>query len=125
MPYFVQCVSFSTNRLQTLAGHIGDINVTITGSRLGCGYNLYMTLLTVAQSNTWQGRWSGCTLSEIGGDDNREVCSYWCRSSGYWEEIQVRKVPKSPEEVDWEPCHVSLAFNSDDENNIRGSLSQA
>lgn len=29
-------------RVQKFAGHISDMNVTITGSRLGCGYNLYI-----------------------------------------------------------------------------------
>jgi hypothetical protein len=105
-------------RVQKFAGQISDINVTIIGRQLGCGYNLYITPLTVEQSNTWQGIWTSCTLLETGSDDSKELCSYWCKSPGYWEELQVLKVPRTSDESDWELCHMNITSNSDGENNI-------
>ena len=106
-------ISYYTQfRVQKFAGQISDINVTIIGRQLGCGYNLYITPLTVEQSNTWQGIWTPCTLLETGSDDSKELCSYWCKSPGYWKELQVLKVARRPEELNWEFCDINITSNS-------------
>ena len=98
--------------MQKSAGQIVDTNVTITGSKMGCGYNLYVTVLTTAQSTTWLGRWTGCTLLETIRYGNMESCSYWCKSPGYWKELQVLKVARRPEELNWEFCDINITSNS-------------
>jgi hypothetical protein len=86
------------------AGQVGDINVTITGGRLECRSNLYVTPLAIHQSHSWLGRWIRCTLLETSMDENRERCTYFCTSPGYWREIQVLKV----DEYSWEICHINI-----------------
>lgn len=70
------------------------------------------------QSNTWQGRWTTCTVTDATRDDNKALCAYWCKSAGYREELQMIKVTRAPEELEWELCHINLTSNSDGENNI-------
>ena len=106
-------ISYYTQfRVQKSAGQIGDTNVTITGSKLGCGYNLYVTVLTTAQSTTWLGRWTGCTLLETIRYGNMESCSYWCKSPGYWKELQVLMIARTSEELDWELYNISITSHS-------------
>jgi len=95
-------------RIRRFNGQIGDINVTITGTKLGCGYDIYVSSLSLDQSKTWLGRWTTCTLLEISTDMGKERCSYWCMEPGYWREVQVLKVPRTTEESYWEVCYINL-----------------
>ena len=95
-------------RIRRFIDQIGDINVTITGTKLGCGYNIYVSSLSLDQSKTWLGRWTTCTLLEISTDMGKERCSYWCMEPGNWREVQVLRVPRTTEEYYWEVCNINF-----------------
>ncbi|KAK2152181.1 hypothetical protein LSH36_338g07065 [Paralvinella palmiformis] len=94
-------------RVRRFAGQIGYINATIIGRKMGCGDSMYVTPLTMDQSTTWFGRWTTCTLLDIKTNLSQERCSYYCSYPGYWNEIQVIKVPRTYESLNWEICHIN------------------
>lgn len=94
-------------RFMPLAGQMADNNVTIIGQRLACGYNLYVSTLSVEQSSSWLGRWSMCTLLDTSSYGTKERCSYFCTSPDNGTEIQVLKFPHTSDEYFWGVCHIS------------------
>ena len=101
-------LQYTQLRLMPLAGQRGSINVTIIGVSLGCGYNLYVSVLSLDQSKHWLGRWSTCNLLDTSRYGTKENCSYFCSSPLYWSEIQVMKFPHSSDESFWEICHFGI-----------------
>ena len=96
-------------RIRKRTDQMGDINVTIIGTKLGCGYNIYLTPLSLAQAKTWLGRWNTCTLLENSTDMGQEICSYLCMKPGFWRELQVLKVPRTVDELYWEVCYINVS----------------
>ena len=99
-------------RILAFAADVGSINVTITGSRLGCGRNLYVSPVSPAESESWLGHWKTCQFEATSDADNREKCSYWCSSPGHSQQIQVLNVPRDPDEFQWEVCQIDIVGNS-------------
>ena len=95
-------------RCMRFAGQIGDSTVTITGVGLGCGYNLYVSALSLEHSTSWLGRWPTCQLLDTSYYGNKQSCSYSCTYPGYWKEIQILKFPHSSDEYIWEICHINV-----------------
>ena len=95
-------------RMEAFDADVGDINISITGSNLGCGHNLYVSSLSPDMSETWLGRWTSCQLVNISVNANRETCSFWCKSPGHAAEIQFLKFARSSEESHWEVCQINI-----------------
>ena len=85
-----------------------DTKVIITGARLGCGHNLYVSAISAEQSKSWLGRWSTFNLLDTSGYDKKESCSYLCTFLDDWSEIQVLKIPHSSDEYFWKICHINM-----------------
>ena len=92
--------------IKTFPIDVGDINITITGSNLGCGHNLLVSQLKPAQSQNWIGRWTACQLEERGTFGLRDSCSYLCKPTGYCKETQILNVPQHLYESFLEICQL-------------------
>ena len=101
---------YSQVRFQVPATALDHINVTLVGTNLGCGHNLYVTPVSAAETKKWIGRWKTCRLFDIGMNDGKDNCSYRCGCLGNCEEIQVIKMPMRREESCWSICHISLTY---------------
>ncbi|KAK2138487.1 hypothetical protein LSH36_2920g00016 [Paralvinella palmiformis] len=89
--------------------HIIDyVNVTLIGTNLGCGHNLYVTPLSAAETEKWTGRWTTCPITEETKYEDKERCSYSCRCRGSCEEIQVFKRPNIIKDSSWNLCYVCM-----------------
>ena len=92
-----------------VADNINDYaNVTLIGTKLGCGHNLFVSPLSVAETEKWNGRWTTCPLKEALMYENKEKCLYECQCRGSCEEIQVMKYPKIIEESSWTVCRICI-----------------
>ncbi|KAK2147668.1 hypothetical protein LSH36_542g01001 [Paralvinella palmiformis] len=90
-----------------------DINdyasVTLIGTNLGCGHNLYVSPLSAEETEKWNGRWTTCLLKEALMYESNEKCLYECQCRERCEEIQVMKYPKIIEDSSWTVCRVCIA----------------
>ena len=84
--------------------------VNVTGTNLGCGYNLYVAPLSQVETEKWTGRWTSCPIMGTSADVEKERCIYNCTCRGGCEEIQIMKWPRSIEESYWMLCQVSFIF---------------
>ena len=84
--------------------------VNVTGTNLGCGYNLYVSPLAQLETEKWTGRWSSCPILEISTVADKDICSYNCTCRGGCEEIQIMKWPRSIQESYWTLCEVFFTF---------------
>jgi len=84
------------------------MNVTLIGTNLGCGHNLYVTPLSAAETEKWTGRWTTCPITEETKYEDKERCSYSCRCRGSCEEIQVFKRPNIIKDSSWNLCYVCM-----------------
>jgi len=99
----------NTNFRIEVADYIIDyVNVTLIGTNLGCGHNLYVTPLSAAETEKWTGRWTTCPLTEETKYEDKERCSYGCRCRGSCEEIQVLKRPKIIKDSSWNLCYICI-----------------
>jgi len=89
-----------------------DINdyasVTLIGTNLGCGHNLYVSPLSAEETEKWNGRWTTCLLKEALMYESNEKCLYECQCRERCEEIQVMKYPKIIEDSSWTVCCVCI-----------------
>ena len=106
-------------RIRSFPIDVGDINITITGSNLGCGHNLYVSPLSPVKSEQWIGRWTACELENRTIYGEKEICSYWCKSPGHCKETQILKVPKNIKESQWEICQITISANTTGEYKSR------
>jgi len=84
------CASFNINeganipRYTQFRVKVGDdlvgeqVDVTLIGTNLGCGHNLYLSPLSVAEIEMWNGRWKTCSLNETSIYEDKEMCFYKC-----------------------------------------------
>ena len=86
------------------------VNVTLRGTDLGCGRNLYVTPLSAAETETWLGLWTLCKLENVTTDG--EKCLYLCHCKTGCKEIQVMKVPSNIQETAWTLCHICTQYPS-------------
>jgi hypothetical protein len=62
--------------------HVTDYtNVTLIGTNLGCGHDVYVTLLSTAKTKKCTGRSTACPLLETSVYEDKERCSYLCQCS--------------------------------------------
>ena len=87
---------------------IDNATVTLLGTNLGCGHNLYVTPLSAAETEKWTGRWTTCPLRETSMYDGKEKCSYECKCREGCEEMQIIKRPKIAKDSTWNICYVSI-----------------
>jgi hypothetical protein len=88
------------------------ISITVRGTNLGCGENLYVTPLNAAEAEKWTGKWSSCPVVASSVQDGEDICTYRCRCTGDYEEIQVAKRPHTAQESSWTLCQISLTNHS-------------
>jgi hypothetical protein len=106
------CVpKYSHLKVQIAVVVVDNVNVTLMGTNLGCGYNLYVTPLSLAETEKWTGQWSTCRLFETSIDGGTQNCFYQCKCSGNCKAIQILKWPRTVEESSWTLCHVCLINN--------------
>ncbi|KAK2170656.1 hypothetical protein LSH36_1g05010 [Paralvinella palmiformis] len=84
-------------RIEVADYRIDYVNVTLIGTNLGCGHNLYVTPLSAADTEKW---------TEETKYEDKERCSYGCRCRGSCEEIQVFKRPKIIKDSSWNLCYI-------------------
>jgi len=118
------CASFSTNeqqrttsitrfRFEILGKYVHNINITLFGYSLGCGYNLYLSPILENEMEKWTGRWKACQLVQFHqATTPNEICDYQCDCSDGYEKIQVLKAPRSLEESSWKLCHINITYQS-------------
>ncbi|KAK2146178.1 hypothetical protein LSH36_626g01004 [Paralvinella palmiformis] len=99
-------------RIQLPSVNGNPINVSLIGNNINCGRYFYVTSLSPAETETWTGRWSTCTLIEKSLSENDENCLYMCQCSGCCEEIQIIRQPTSVEDSYWSLCEISLKFTT-------------
>jgi hypothetical protein len=97
-------------RVQIPDEGIDEVNITLRGTNLGCGENLYVTPLNAAEAGKWTGRWSSCSVVESSVKDGLDICSYRCRCKGACEEIQVAKRPLTVTESSWTLYPICLTY---------------
>ena len=90
---------------------VDELNVTLLGTNLGCGRDLYVSPLSADETEKWTGRWKMCPLLNTSLEDGKESCFYRCPCSGRCEEIQIIKVPLTANESSWSLCHLCLFYN--------------
>ncbi|KAK2150918.1 hypothetical protein LSH36_382g00017 [Paralvinella palmiformis] len=95
-------------RIEVADYRINYVNITLIGTNLGCGHNLYVTPLSAAETEKWTGRWTTCPLTEETKYEDKERCSYGCRCRGSCEEIQVLKRPKIIKDSSWNLCYICI-----------------
>lgn len=95
-------------RLKTLTTLRDNVNVTLTGKRLGCGYNLFLVPITKQETDTWSGIWFACNVLETSKDEDQEKCIFMCPCRGVCEEIHITRRPRNAEESTWTLCHISV-----------------
>jgi hypothetical protein len=84
------------------------VNVTLIGTNLGCGHNLYVTPLSAAETEKWIARWTTCPLRQTDRYEDKERCLYECRCSGSCEEIQVLRMPTDRKDRSWTVCYMCI-----------------
>jgi hypothetical protein len=90
---------------------VSDVNITLRGTNLGCGENLYVTPLNAAEAEKWTGRWSSCRpVVYSTANDGQDVCSYSCLCKGDCDEIQVAKRPMTIHESSWTLYPICLTY---------------
>jgi hypothetical protein len=99
-------------RVQIPESDVNEVNITLRGTDLGCGKNLYVTPLRAAEAEKWTGKWSTCPVLDISVQGGQEVCKYNCQCEGGCEEIQVMKRPRSIQESSWTLCPICLVYQS-------------
>ncbi|KAK2143080.1 hypothetical protein LSH36_879g00006 [Paralvinella palmiformis] len=115
------CASFITSddvsiprhtqfRLKVSDNETKQINVTLTGSNLGCGHNLYVTPLLAPETDKWTGRWTTCPLMDTSMYESRERCLYDCQCPQGCQEIQVIKSPINHDDSFWLLCEITFAY---------------
>ena len=87
---------------------INNATVTLLGSNLGCGHNLYVSRLSAAETEKWTGRWTTCPLRDTTTYEGKEKCSYECKFRENCEQIQIIKQPKIAKDSSWSLCYVSI-----------------
>ena len=97
-------------RIYIAYDQVGEVNVTLIGTNLGCGHNMYVTPLSAAEIGTWTGKWSICPLKQTSSYEDKETCSYECRCSGICKEIQIMKYPASIKDSSWSVCHICIDY---------------
>ena len=91
-----------TNFRIEVADYIIDyVNVTLIGTNLGCGHNLYVTPLSAAETE----KWTTCPITEETKYEDKERSSYGCRCRESCEEIQVLKIIN---DNSWNVCHICI-----------------
>jgi len=104
-------------RIQLPPENRHPINVSLIGNNINCGRSFYVTSFSPAETETWTGRWSTCTLIEKSlSKKNDENCLYMCQCSGCCEEIQIIRQPTSVEDSSWSLCEISLKFTTSTPN---------
>ncbi|KAK2139357.1 hypothetical protein LSH36_1845g00036 [Paralvinella palmiformis] len=98
-------------RVQVPEEVVDEVNVTLIGTHLGCGHNLYVSPLSIVEIRKWTGRWKTCHLLDVSVDHDQESCFYRCKCLGKCEEIQILKTPRTREESYWTLCHLCLIYN--------------
>ena len=89
---------------------VNRVNVTLIGTNMGCGHNLYVTPLSAAETEKWTGRWSVCQLMETSIYETKEKCTYDCPCSGSCKEIQILKQPSVMRDSSWSLCHLCITY---------------
>ena len=104
--YIETCISFDANqetmekkditfRFPVTADQLENINVTLIGTKLGCGRNMFVIPLTKPQTVLWTGIWRTCSLFEKFEIEGKESCTFHCPCLGGCEEIQVTRRPRT------------------------------
>jgi hypothetical protein len=96
---------YTNFRIQVAHHKIDYANVTLIGTNLGCGHNLYVMPLSTAETEKWTGRWTTCPVTEETTYKGKERCSYSCQCRGSCEEIQVLKIIN---DNSWNVCHICI-----------------
>ncbi|KAK2141140.1 hypothetical protein LSH36_1154g00073 [Paralvinella palmiformis] len=101
----VQISVFSHFRIQLPPEKGHPTNVALIRTNMKCGGYPYASPLSGAETKTWTGRWSTCTLIQktMSGDKENCLC----------DEIQIIRIPYSVEDSSWSLCDASLRFTSD------------
>ena len=95
------CFRVSVSDLKT-----DELDVILSGSRLGCGHNLYVSPLSVNETGDWMGRWRTCHLKDVVKFGEKETCTYQCLCSDPCIEIQVLRMPSTKDDSSWTVCHM-------------------
>jgi len=80
-------ITYSQVRNKDAVLEIGDINVTIAGSRIRCSRNLFVTDVLIAEWETWLGRWRD--FFDTTENDRNETCLYRFSSARPTNKIQA------------------------------------
>ncbi|KAK2139347.1 hypothetical protein LSH36_1849g00001 [Paralvinella palmiformis] len=102
-------------RVELTEDNTDMINVTLIGSNLQCGHNLYVVPITEPEKASWKGIWIACSFVETSIDEKGEKCLHQCHCSGRCEEIQIMKRPREGDDPSWNLCHIMIinAFEED------------
>ncbi|KAK2166435.1 hypothetical protein LSH36_39g10000 [Paralvinella palmiformis] len=65
-------------RVQVPEEVVDEVNVTLIGTHLGCGHNLYVSPLSTFDLRKWTGRWTTCYLMDVAVDHDKDTCFYRC-----------------------------------------------
>ncbi|KAK2138639.1 hypothetical protein LSH36_2688g00000 [Paralvinella palmiformis] len=98
-------------RVQLPEEIVDEVNVTLIGTHLGCGHNLYVSPLSTFEIRKWTGRRTTCQLLDVSVDHDQESCFNRCKCLSKCEEIQILKTPRTREESYWTLCHLCLIYN--------------
>ncbi|KAK2145807.1 hypothetical protein LSH36_656g01010 [Paralvinella palmiformis] len=105
-------IQYTTFRINTSELQDDYIKVSLIGKSLGCGHNLHVIPLTKPQTEMWTGIWLTCDLMSIPVINENESCIFRCHCLGGCEEIQITKIPRTPEERSWSLCHIDIVIDS-------------
>ena len=103
---------FTQFRITARVAEFSEINVTIKGTRFGCGKQLFVSPLTLSESETWLGRWKSFKLAEITENNKTETCLYRLRFTSPINEIQVLRTSFCSEYLNWGICLIKLSIKS-------------
>ena len=94
------------------AADVGDIYLSVSGTNLGCGDNLYVSPLSPAVSDVWVGRWRTCGVLGITRHNNYGIFYSVCKSPGHTKEIQLIKLPNNYAELNWQICQINIIMTN-------------
>jgi len=99
---------FTKFRVKDVPNFIANFSVELTGHTLGCNQSLYLAPLSTTQTKKWFGRWKLCRFLTKTERSDKEHCSYSCSAIEGLEALQVIKMPNTPEEYNWQICHINM-----------------
>ncbi len=88
-----------------------EINITLLVQNTSCSSPpLYVSPISDVAKQRWTGKWTTCPLLTSQSSGTTMTCMYNCQCdvNGGCEEIQVTHRPRTPQEISWSVCDISI-----------------